>query len=473
MKKPDKICNSKMSFEECELTIARMSADKAEQIIGRKIADSPETLKIFSILTKFLQKNDMIVYGGTAINNILPEKDQFYNRDFTIPDYDIFSTDPLEHITQLADIYAQEGFSEVDAKSGFHLHTYKLYINFLPVADITYLHKEVFYMLKKDSILKNGIYYASPNFLRLSMYLELSRPQGDVSRWEKVIKRLNLLNKNYPLHGKHCESVDFQRNMDDPKHEDEIFDITKNVLIDEGCVFFGGYALSMYSSYMPKHIENKLDKNPDFDVLALEPYLVAKRLKSELEKVGIHGVTITKKKKIGELISDHYYVKVKNDFIAFIYKPLGCHSYNEIRSGGRVLKIASIDTILTLYLAFLYSSRNYYDTDRILCASEFLFKVQQVNRLNQKGLLKRFSLHCYGTQETLKEIRENKMKKFEELKNKPHSPEYKEYFFRYHPSGPKSKTKTNPKSKSKNPNTRKNREKGKGKGFGGIFGFKP
>ncbi len=35
----------------------------------------------------------------------------------------------------------------------------------------------------------NGIRYAPPNFLRMNMYLELSRPAGDVSRWEKVFKR--------------------------------------------------------------------------------------------------------------------------------------------------------------------------------------------------------------------------------------------------------------------------------------------
>ena len=43
------------------------------------------------------------------------------------------------------------------------------------------------------------------------MYLELSRPDGDVSRWEKVLKRLTLLNKNYPMKGKNCRIEDIQR----------------------------------------------------------------------------------------------------------------------------------------------------------------------------------------------------------------------------------------------------------------------
>jgi len=68
--------------------------------------------------------------------------------------------------------------------------------------------------LQKDALKIAGITYAPPNFLRMGMYLELSRPDGDVSRWEKVYKRLILLNKHYPLSSKECAHVEFQRKMD-------------------------------------------------------------------------------------------------------------------------------------------------------------------------------------------------------------------------------------------------------------------
>ena len=70
------------------------------------------------------------------------------------------------------------------------------------------------------------------------------------------------------------------------------------------------------------------------------------------------------------------------------------------------VKVATIDTMLSFYLAFYYSSRPYYDNERILCMSQFLFTVQQKNRLQQKGLLRRFSIKCYGHQETLEGMRE-------------------------------------------------------------------
>ena len=93
-----------------------------------------------------------------------------------------FSMDAMKDAKELADIYAKEGFEEVEAKSGVHKGTYKVYVNFTPVADITHLDPEIYKNLQRDSINIVGIHYASPNYLRMAMYLELSRPAGDVSR---------------------------------------------------------------------------------------------------------------------------------------------------------------------------------------------------------------------------------------------------------------------------------------------------
>ena len=147
-----------------------------------------------------------------------------------------------------------------------------------------------------------------------------------------------------------------------------------------------------------------------------------------------------------------------------IYKPLACHSYNEIKIKGREVKIATIDTMLSLYLAFMYVNRKYYDPNRILCMSEFLFKVQQYNRLKQKGLLKRFSINCYGHQETLDKMREEKANMYEKLKNKRGSKEWDYYFLKYNPNkesvDKKSKRKTKRKGTKKHHKrhrTKKNR----------------
>lgn len=461
------ICDKKMTFNDCELAILRAAVDNAEKKQGREITNSPEIKRIIEIVANFLRKKQLICYGGTAINNILPKQDQFYNKDVEIPDYDFYSYNALADAKELADIYSKNGFEEVEAKSGQHHGTYKVFVNFIPVADITYIPKELFNSIKRESIRVSGILYSPPNLLRMNMYLELSRPAGDTSRWEKVLKRLVLLNKNYPLLSKHCSNVKFQRHMANTDFSDKIYDTIQQSLIDQGVVFFGGYALSLYSKYMPYHLQKKLEKIPDFDVLSEEPLLTAEIVKERLNDSNIKNVKIIKRPGIGEMIAPHYEIKVNNDTVAFIYEPLACHSYNVIKDEGQTIKIATIDTMLSFWLAFLYVNRPYYDKDRILCMSNYLFDVQEKNRLAQKGLLKRFSISCMGHQLTIEEMRAEKAEKHALLKDKPNSPEYEEWFLRYRPADKNNKNNektklTTKKSTTKNKKEKKNKTKRKG-----------
>jgi len=432
-------CNKNITLEEKELDILRNAMDIAEKRKGRQTVSDPNVKKIISILEDFLKKKRLVCYGGTAINNILPIDDQFYDKNTEIPDYDFYSPNALDDAKELADIYYEAGFHEVEAKAGVHHGTYKVYVNFIPVADITYLEKTLFKRVQKESIRVYGILYCPPNFLRMNMYLELSRPAGDISRWEKVLKRLILLNKNYPLKGKHCDPNLFQRQFEeiDMKKEEQLYYTVRDSFIDQGLVFFGGYASFLYSDYMPSRQKKLFQKTPDFDVLAEEPEKAASMLKERLEDFDYTGIKIIKHDGIGELIAPHYEVKVKiNDIeetVAFIYKPLACHSYNIINKGNRIIRVATIDTMLSFYFAFFYSGREYYDENRILCMAQYLFDVQQKNRLQQKGLLKRFSINCYGEQDTLESMRNVKSEKYAELKDKRNSKEYESWFLRYIP----------------------------------------
>jgi hypothetical protein len=380
-----------------------------------------------------------------------------------MPDYDFYSPDALNNAKELVDIYVKNGFQEVEAKAGQHHGTYKVYVNFIPVADITFMPKGLFNALKSDAVRVAGILYAPVNFLRMDMYKELSRPTGDVSRWEKVLKRLTLLNKHYPLTGKECAKIDFQRQMTNEEYSNKIYDNVKHTFLDQGVIFFGGYALSLYSQYMPKHLQRKLEKVPDFDVLSEEPLLTAQIVKERLADISVKNVKIIKRPKLGEVIAPHYEIKVDKDTIAFIYEPIACHSYNIIKDDGYEVKIATVDTMLNFWLAFLYANRPYYDKDRILCMANFLFDVQEKNRLAQKGLLKRFSINCVGHLDSLEEMRAHKAEKYLELKDKQDDPEYEEWFLRYRPL---DKTKENSvKKTNSNKSNRKKRKTKKRKGF--------
>lgn len=472
MKKEVK-CDKSMTFQECELAILRSAIDLAETKMGKRLVNTPEVQDMIQIVEDFLKKKSLICYGGVAIDALLPEQDKIYDKDMELSDYDFYSPNALEDAKELADIYAKKGYTEVEAKAGAHKGTFKVYCNFLGVADITYIPAELFNALKKEAVRVKGILYCPANFLKMAMYLELSRPAGQIDRFEKVFKRLSLLNKHYPLKTGNCDSiVDYQRSMGDITHEDEIYKVTRDTFINQGVVFFGGYAINLYSQYMHAKQQRKVQHIPDFDVLSNDPEATCEIVEERLNDIGIENVKIVKHEPVGEIIPVHYEIIVNNDTIAFVYKPIACHSYNVVKISGQKVKVASIDTMLNFYLAFLYADRDYYRdfAERTLCMAKFLFDVQQKNRLEQKGLLRRFSITCYGHQESVSEMREHKNHIFAELKSNKGTKEYDEWFLNYKPVTSKVPTTKNNEIDTKKKALRKKRKKNtKKKTFLGIY----
>jgi hypothetical protein len=250
-------------------------------------------------------------------------------------------------------------------------------------------------------------------------------------------------------------------------------------------VFFGAYANRLYLKNIKNMKKKHIPKIPDFDVLSEEPETTARILKEQLSSIGIKDIKIIKQDGIGDIISAHYEVRIGPESVVFIYEPLACHSYNEIFINGEKIRIATLDTMLSFYLAFLYGGRTYYNVERITCMSEFLFRVQEKNRLQQKGLLKRFSIDCYGKQHTKEDIKAEKTSNYKKLKNQRGSKEWDWYFLRYVPheeyekkfrkkSGKKTKktkkkkTKKYKKKRVKKPKRRKSKKKLKSKNMFGL-----
>ena len=454
-------CDKSMTFEECELHILRGAIDRAEQIKGEDLTSDPEIKNIIDIVEEFIRDKSLICYGGTAINNLLPEEDQFYDLTIQIPDYDMYSPNAIKHAKELADIYVERGYTEVEARAGIHHGTYKVFVNYLPIADITQIPREIYRNIKEQSRSVAGIKYAPINLLRLNMYRELSQPKGDIGRWEKVLKRLVLFNKNYPLRGTNCRPDDIQRTFeesDDITKDDikKLYHIVRISFIDQGLVFFGSYASSLYLQKLRTKERIRTKQIPDFDVLSENPELSAEIVKERLLEEGYENVNIKKRSGVGEIISPHYELRVGDETVAFIYQPFGCHSYNAIRVHKKLVKIATIDTMLNLYLAFLYADREYYDENRIYCLGEYMFRVQQQNRLRQNGILKRFSLDCYGEPITIQHILKERQEKYKELRNKRNGEEFESWFLRYRPADEKEEKKRKKQSDKK---TKKKRAK--------------
>ena len=74
---------------------------------------------------------------------------------------------------------------------------------------------------------------------------------------------------------------------------------------------------------------------------------------------------------IGEIIPRHIEIIVGKDTILNIYEPIACHNYNSIEIDNRSINVASIDTILSFYLAFIYNDE--YPKELLLLPVVFKF----------------------------------------------------------------------------------------------------
>ena len=254
-----------------------------------EISMEKDVVEIFSTVLSFIKSKRVLCYGGTAINAALDEEDKFYDETFDLPDYDFFSTKALDHAKELSNVFARKGYV-VNAKAGQHHGTYKVFVNFLPVADITQCDPRIFTRLWKQRFIKKGVGYVPPHFLKWSMYTELSRPMGDVARWEKVYTRLKLLEKRFPLDKDKCGTTSNAAAIYRPfvSHQYSAEDLhvdLKRTLAEEGVIFFG---FGAFAEYMYAYKRQARPVAIDFEVIGVEYVSCANAVKANLIKQGYH-----------------------------------------------------------------------------------------------------------------------------------------------------------------------------------------
>lgn len=394
---------------------------------------------IFAIVQNFIKSKRVLCYGGTAINAVLDEEDKFYDEVYDLPDYDFFSTKAMDHARELANIYQRHNYV-VNAKAGQHYGTYKVFVNFMPVADITQCNERIFEKMWSEKMTRRDVHYVPQHFLKWSMYLELSRPMGDVDRWKKVYERLQLLNAKYPL--QKCKSAKpFHRAFYSYQYtEKSTHKDLKRLLIEEDVVFFGYNA---YSTYMQQYKRRKRSHAVDFEVISKEAATCAGSIKTKLENMGYNPIYITTHKGIDEFLPNYYEVRLGRAVLVHIYESKSCYSYNVVRDSELKMnvKIASIETLLSFYLIFYYMDDHYNGAQRIMCMAEALTDLQRKHRHTRTGLLRRFSIECYGTHKTQKRVMQDKYHKLRELKDMKYRSgdrTYDAWFLNYKPTSARS-----------------------------------
>lgn len=376
----------------------------------KRTASDPLIHKSLEVVAEFLRNHPVMCYGGTAINNMLAPEDRFYDPETTVPDYDFYSQTPQEHAMILANQLAAIGIQSVEVRPGMHLGTFKVFANYEAVADITHLDTDIFERLWKEDVIIDRIHYVSPNFLRMSMYLELSRPRGDVSRWKKVYERLQLLNKRFPMVCPMKELAE-RKELTEARRK-KVISILKN----NDVVLLGITASQIHEGKGPKW-------SAPITILAeaetrnriVKPY-------------------VTDAEDGTDILPSHVDILDEDgEILVRIHETAACHSYHEMANG---IKVASIPTMLQFALAYMYSGVPEDEITHLMCVSQRIVDLASHKEKRRYAILT--PKECLGEQDTLIDIRRNKAKMYARLSEDKTSAEFLNFFFAYNPAAPKT-----------------------------------
>lgn len=408
-----------------QLDIIKKASDTAQSKIDYASAHDDNTIRAIEIVEDFLRKKHRLCYGGQAINAHLPNKYKFYDPNTSVPDYDFFTPNQQQDIIAIVKDLRKAGFQEISAREGMHEGTIKIYVDYVPVADMTAIDSKLYNILSKREFRLDGISYLDANSLRMLMYLELSRPRGEVSRWEKVYERLALLNEFVPV--KSCsKSNPFHGDMNKEQTR-----FTMNYIISNKRVFAGADLLQLYQQSFHSKMKPATwilhNKKPiiffsnqsenDAKVLRNEFSLLGS-IKSPSKKITPFTIKSLSSKGV-DLIPSMKIICQGKKSLVFIIDQTACHSYFNVPvNNSQVLKIASMDTLITLYFSLGLINSSYFDMGSMECLANQLVEININARSNPDEFSFPFiSIKCVGKQTSLPSLIRAKVKRLTNKKS--------------------------------------------------------
>jgi hypothetical protein len=391
--------------------------DEAGEKRDQELVKDPELRRALRIVEDFLKESGRVCYGGMAINAHLPAQLKFYDFTKSLPDYDFFTPEPEKDIADLVKRFRSEGFTEVDARLGIHKGTNKIYVNFNAVADITFMPIWMYNVLKKNAIKDDGIFFADENFLRMNMYLELSRPRGEVERWDKVYKRLFLLNKVKHPREDTCKQ---SKKSSVTKLSAPLHNMFVEYCIDNELVFVGAELKRIYNSSTSLHAGYVLKGTSPVVLYAENPELHIRILKQSVkyQYPDLKIVTMHWSSK-GDLFPEMYGLQINGRLSLLIVQEQFCHSYNIVKlPKNRDLRIASLDSAITLYYSLSYlRGLEGLVPKSFQCFADMLVDLSiQIRDEGKSSKFPLFVVSCHGHQPTKPSLMREKIKRIRQLK---------------------------------------------------------
>lgn len=406
----------KAAFQK-QIEIIKTAAAKADETISYEAAHDPQILRAISVVEDFLRKRHRLCYGGQAINAHMPRRYKIYDPEKSVPDYDFFTPDQSSDIIEITRAMRKAGFTEISAREGIHEGTIKIYVNFNPVADVTQMDPALYKVLSAREFKSDGISYLDADVLRMLMYLELSRPMGMVSRWEKVYERLILLNEFVPI--KSCRSEKMEAIMTESETE-----TIMRKIIGQNRIFAGGDLVGYYRMALKKgrRVAANWLLGTRRPIFFYSPAAAADaaELRDAFRDDGAK-LEFKKHAAVGDIVPVSYVATRGGEPVVIIIEETACHSYYSIPLRfGESIRVASLDTLITLFFSLSLLSKTLGAASASLeCAAQELVEISfRARSAPEKFPFPFISLKCAGHQPTMASLVREKVRRIKTVKQR-------------------------------------------------------
>jgi len=371
---------------------------------------------VIELISKFIIKKKLILYGGFVINLILPKKYKFY-KEYTINDYDCFSENPIEDSMILAKEIKKSGFKYIKIKRAIHKNTYKISVFGKQFFDITFLDSNVYKILLNYINTNNyKLKYYKDNYkiipieiIKQNLYYELARPIQSGFRWEKIYNRLLLINKFYPTekNNKVLKCIPIKNTyLIAIKYILEYIKLNKIPIIDSYAIkIYKNLALCCYrlsnTSICITILVNDINdvyKNIKNIIFSY----VNSKYKIKLLKKSVNSINIYKHfdikiydEETKEVFNIIRIIEIKNQCFSTIIK----NGYN----------LGSIDTCLYFLYYNYVNNKIYYNNTAEALENNYYINIFEDNIINEeikRTLNKRLQTNCYGELNYESELKE-------------------------------------------------------------------
>jgi hypothetical protein len=374
---------------------------------------------VITLISNFILKKNLILYGGLVINLILPKKYRFY-KEYTINDYDCFSKNPVKDAKELGYEIKKAGFEYIKLKRAVHTNTYKISVFGKQFFDITFLDAKIYNILLKyiNKNNKNLKYYGDKykviplELIKQNLYFELARPLQSGFRWEKIYSRLSLVNSFYPTekNNKVLKCIPIKDSFIDAiKYILEYIKVNKLPIIDSYSIkLYTNLSLCCYRLSNDSICLTILVKN------IKDVYLNIKKIIDMYINKTIYNVEVTKAPIDAINLYKYYDIQIVNKSTKEVFNMMRIIKIDDqcfsttVRNG---YSIGSIDTCL-YFLYYNYVNNKIYKNN-MKDAMENLYYINQFEnnilgeKLKSTPINKRLQTNCFGEinhENELKEI---------------------------------------------------------------------